>query len=295
MNILSFLDQLSAANAPADAAPRRHVLRHLGQAGARALAAGLPLALAASGMAQARTNDTTLDAVTVLLKLEDLQVALYTQALAAPAFAAETALLADLRLMQRHQQDHATFLRRTLRDANAAVPTAPSFDFSGQHNNATNPVLFPNVFTDVNSFLQLAQQLEDASVSIYKGQAAFITDNRLLLDAILRMHSAEARHAAHLRTLRRTRTPSVRVKSWPSRSDAAPSPAVQVPATSPASGLTSLYTIEANETHILSGSRLVPFATLLTNTNVVQSNALAEAFDEPLSSAQATALLNIFG
>jgi len=294
MNLFSLLQHLSEADTSASA-PRRALLRQLGQAGARSLAAGLPLALGIAAPAQARTNDTVLDAITLLLKLEDLQVAFYSQALAAPTISSAS-FQAALTLLQTQQQNHASFLRQTLRDAGAAVPTLPTFDFSGQRGNAANPVLFPNVFTDVNSFLQLAQQLEDASAAIYKGQAPFLAGNRLLLDGVLRMHSVEARHAAHLRTLRRTIS-NARVKSWPSRADAAVSAAIQVPtqpATNPAS-TTSIYTAEANEVQIMSGSRLVPYATLLTGDKTVQSNALAEAFDEALTTSQATALLNIFG
>ncbi|MFC7667129.1 hypothetical protein ACFQT0_06640 [Hymenobacter humi] len=57
----------------------------------------------------------------------------------------------------------------------------------------------------------------------------------------------------------------------------------------------SLYTIEANEVQVTTGTTTIPFATLLTGPTAVQTGAVAEAFDEPLPTAQATALLNIFG
>ncbi|WP_239691535.1 hypothetical protein [Hymenobacter lapidarius] len=85
MKLLSLLDHLSTADAPAAAAPRRDLLHRLGQAGARAAIAALPLAAALP--AQAAPTDTTLDAVLLLLKLENMLVALYTQALASPALA----------------------------------------------------------------------------------------------------------------------------------------------------------------------------------------------------------------
>ncbi|GAA4368402.1 hypothetical protein GCM10023185_41140 [Hymenobacter saemangeumensis] len=296
MNLLSLLNRLSVADQPAAPAPapRRQALRQLGQA----VAAGLPLAMGAGSPAQAKIKDTALDAVQLLLRLEDLLADFYTQALAAPALMAAP-FRADLTLLQTHQQNHAAFLRQTLRDAGVTpppAPTSPRYDFSGRRGNPSNPILFPTVFTGQNGFLEMAQQLEDASAAIYQGQAAFIIGNRLLLDAVLRMQAVEARHAAHLRTLRRTLS-GARVKSWPSRADAAPNPAIQVPsqpATTPPS-TTSIYAFEANETQIMSGARLVPYATLLTGSNLVQTNALAEAFDEPLPTAQATALLNIFG
>ena len=295
MKILSLLDQLSAVDAPSDAAPRRHLLRQLSLAGAKAVAAALPLALARP--AQAASADASLDGILLLLKLEDLLVAFYTKALAPGAVlssAAQAAVRPDFERILVQQQNHARFLRTSLTAGGITPPAAPNFDFSGRKNNAGNPELFPNVMTDYSAFLQLAQQLEDASTSIYLGQAAFFTADRLLLDAVLRMQSVEARHASHVRTLRRTTGAAV-VKSWPSAADTAPAPALLVP--NPKGGSTapvSIYTFEANETQVVTGTNVVPFSTLLTGTNAVQAGAVASAFDEPLPTSQATALLNLF-
>ena len=292
MNMFSIIDKLSAAaDQPTAPAPRRTALRQLGTAGARALAAGLPLALTAPA-ARAGISATTYDALLLLLRLENLLVALYTRALASPVLAGPYA--ADLALLRQQQTDHATFLARALRDAGALVPAPPTFDFSGQRGQATNPVLFPDVFTSISAFLSLAQQLEDASVAIYKGQAAQFSIGDPLLTAVLRIHTVEARHAAHLRTLRRAT--GARVKPWPSPGDAALSPALTVPAPPPAvaPATATLADLEANTTQRL-GIALVPFPSILTGTAVVQINAAAEAFDEPLSTGQAQALLAIFG
>jgi hypothetical protein len=298
MTILSFLDHLGTPT-PAGAAPRRSLLRQLGQTGLQLAAASLPVALGALP-AQAHTQETELDTILLLLKLEEVQLAFYTQAVGAAALAD---FRPDLVLLQTHQQGHVTFLRQTLTSAGVTSPASPSFDFSGQLGNPANPVLFPDVFTNVTNFLQLAQQLEDAGTSIYLSQISFIT-SRLLRTALLRMQSVEARHAAHIRTLRRGRLSSGRVKSWPSRADTMPSALLQVPtvvATSPAT-TTSIYTFENNETQLaalvstsIPPVSIVPFATLLTDTKLVQANSLAEAFDEPLPTSQATALLALFG
>ena len=293
MNLFSLLDRLGCADALPAATPRRHLLHRLGRASALAAAAALPLAALP---AQAAPTDTSLDATTLLLKLEDLLSAFYAQALAGPVLAnpAQAAVRPDFERLYRHQQGHAQFLRGALQGAGLTPPAAPRFDFSGRRNNPTNPELFPGVMTDYGAFLQLAQQLEDASAAIYLNQANSFTADKQLLDAVLRMQTVEARHASHVRTLRRAA--GVAVKSWPSTADPAPSPAVLVP--SPAgSGAApvSPYTFEANETQVVSGTNAVPFATVLTGTNAVQFRAFAEAFDEPLPTAQATALLNIFG
>lgn len=295
MKLLSLLDRLSTADAPAAATPRRDLLHRLGQASARAAVAALPLAAALP--AQAAPTDTTLDAILLLLKLEDLLSALYTQALAAPALsgAARAAVRPDFERMLRHQQGHAQFYRTTLLTAGLNPPAAPSFDFSGRRNNPGNPELFPNVLNDYSTFLQLAQQLEDASASIYLNQITAFGTDRQLRNVVLRTQTVEARHASHLRTLRRTTTASP-VKSWPSNADVVPTPTVVVPSRAGGSAApVSIYSFEANETQLVSGTTAVPFLALLTGATAVQFVALSEAFDEPLPTAQATALLSIFG
>ncbi|MCC3151811.1 ferritin-like domain-containing protein [Hymenobacter sp. BT770] len=296
MNLFSLLDQLSAVDASSDAAPRRHLLRQLGQAGAKAAAAALPLALALP--AQAAPTDASLDSTLLLLKLEELLAAFYTQALAAGAVlsnAAQAAVRPDFERILAQQQNHARFLRTSLTTGGLTPPATPTFDFSGRKNNAGNPELFPNVMTDYNAFLQLAQQLEDASADIYLGQMATFTGDRLLLDVVLRMQSVEARHASHIRTLRRNAQSGVVVKNWPSAADTPFNSAVLVP--NPAGGSAapvSIYSFETNEKQVVTGANVVPFASLLTGSIAVQAGAYASAFDEPLPTAQATALLNLF-
>lgn len=285
MNLLSLLDTISAFPTPsatAELAPqgtagRRNLLR----AGARALAASLPLvaALPAAGTAQ-----TTLDSLRLLLTLADLQAALYTRALATAGLV-PPAVRPDIVRIQQLQQQQAAFLRGLFVPAGALAPAVPTFDFSGSHNG-TGPVLFPNVFTTFDGFLQLAQPLADAAARFYLGQLSTLVTNTQLLGATLRRQAVEARQAAHLRTLRRGA--GTLPKSWPSPTDPA----------APA----ALATIQADENNT---NQLVPGATAGTlhylNFNAlfspdvpVQTTALAEAFDEPLPTDQAVGLLALF-
>lgn len=295
MNFLSLLDRISSVDTPSDATPRRDLLRQVGQTGARAALAALPLALAAP--AQAAPTNNAFDAIVLLLKLEDLLVDLYTQALAAPVLtsAAQAAVRPDFVLLLEQQRGHARFLRDNFSLAGLTPPAAPSFDFSGRRNNPANPVLFPEVLSDYAAFLQLAQQLEDASASIYLGQMPFLTTDKALFDAVFRMQLVEARHASHLRTLRRTAAPAIAVKSWPSTADPAPTAPVLIPGSGNGAVPVSIYTFEANERQISAGTTVVPFPTILTGLNAVQARSFAEAFDEPLPTLQATALLAVFG
>ena len=287
MNVFSLFDYLASVDtAHPGPAPRRALLRQLGQAAA----AALPLSLLSPTPAAAGTL-TSLDQLALLLRLEYTQRAFYTQALATPALALGSSLRQDVARLQSQQQQHIDFLNQALRNSGVTPPTpAASYNFSGSR---TGSVLFPNSLTTEAGFLELAQQLEDAGVRIYLGQLALLTADRPLLGGILRLTAVESRHAAHLRTLRRTR--GTQAKNWPSAADAAPTYPVQftTQATTPASTGT-VYSGEANERQFISGYRQVPFTGLLIGAYVVQSTAIAEAFDEPLSTQDAMSLLNIF-
>ncbi|MBH8559677.1 ferritin-like domain-containing protein [Hymenobacter negativus] len=281
MKLISILDHLAAAPATAAPAPRRALLAQLGRAAVAALPLGAALPAAAA------PADTSYDAVTQLLQLERTQVALYTQALAATGLipAAQTA---DFQRLLAHQTQHAALFLKALQDAGAIVPALPRFDFSGKHGVATNPELFPNVLTNYDAFLALAQQLEDLSVRLYQTQSINISDSQLLR-AALRIHAVEAQHSAHIRGLRKGR--GAVVQNWPSEEDTAiVRPAAAQALTTAATGG------EENGVQYVTPGVPIPFASLLlisTNT-AIHDPALAEAFDEPVSSAAAQAALNLF-
>ena len=283
MKLISFLDHLASPSVTApEAAPRRALFQQLG----RTVVAALPLGLGAL-TAAAGTKDNSFDAVTLLLLLERLQLALYTRALGASFI--PTAQVPDFQRMLNHQTQHAAFLVQALQSAGAVVPAVPAFDFSGQHSVATNPVLFPDVLTNYDNFLALAQQLEDLGVRMYKAQAFIISDDSQLSKATLRIHSVEAEHSAHVRGLRRSR--GATVSNWPSEKDAA----IVRPAG--AQALTTAATGgEENAIQFLSTTVKIPFSNFLVirNNTAIHDPALAEAFDESVTSAAAQAALNLF-
>ncbi len=283
MKLISVLDHLAATPATPAATPRRALLGQLG----RAAVAALPLL--GTLPAAAATNDSSYDAVVQLLQLERLQAAFYTQALAATGLI-PTAQRADFQRMLSHQTQHAALLLQSLQNAGALVPAQPTYDFSGRRNVTTNPVLFPNVFTSFDEFLSLAQQLEDFGARLYLTHAFNITADAALARTVLRMMPVEAEHAAHVRGLRRSR--GAAVQNWPSDEDAA------ITRPTAAQALTTVATGGENNTvQSISSSVNVPFASLLliSKNTAVRDPALAEAFDEPISSANAQAALNLFG
>jgi hypothetical protein len=283
MKLISLLDRLAATPTTPVPAPRRTLLAQLGVAAV----AALPLGLGALPAAAA-PNDNAYDAAVQLLLLERLQVALYTQGLAAAGLI-PTAQRPDFQRILTHQTQHTALLLQALQNAGAIVPAQPTFDLSGQHGVATNPVLFPGVLTNFDNFLALAQQVEDLGVRLYNTHAFSITYDALLLRSILRILPVEGQHAAHVRGLRRSR--GAVVQYWPSDEDAAitRSTAAQVLTQAATGG-------EENVTQNLTPGVPIPFSTFLINSNgtAIHDPALAEAFDEPVNTATAQAALNLF-
>ena len=281
MKLISLLDQLAAAPATT-ATPRRALLQHLG----RAAVAALPLAAVLP--AAASTNDTAYDALTQLLLLERLQLAFYTRALAVPGLI-PTAQAADFQRLRTHQEQHVTFLTQALQGAGSLVPALPAFDFSGRRGVASNPELFPNVLSDYDAFLALAQQLEDLGVRLYKTHAFAVVNDLQLTLAVLRLHPVEAQHSAHVRGLRRGR--GVVVENWPSDSDAAITrpAAAQVLTTAATGGEENILQYQTPGKPIVFSDFL-----LIRDNTAIHDSALPEAFDEPVNSAIAQAALDLF-
>lgn len=282
MKLISLLDLLATPPVTV-AAPRRDILRHL----SRAAGAALPLALGIVAPALAAPA-TAYDSVLQLLLLERLQLDLYTQALGATGLLT-SAQTADFTRLRSQQAQHTAFLTQALQTTGALIPTAPTFDFSGRKGVASNPVLFPDVLTDYDQFLALAQEIEDLSVRLYHTHIFSITYDAGLQQAILRMHSVEAQHSAHVRSLRRER--GAVVQPWPSEDNA---PIVR---TGDALKLSIAATGgEERFTQPLSTTTNVPFSDLLLirDNTAIHDPSLPEAFDEPVTVSIAQAALDLF-
>jgi hypothetical protein len=179
---------------------------------------------------------------------------------------------------------------RSVLGADAIAPlTANNFDYTGS-KGGTRAALLPDVFTNRATFLALAQSFEDTGVRAYKGGAPLLISNNTVLEAALNIHSVEARHASHLRTMRRggpqavAGSPQSAPKSWISGNDGGgPAPTITAPiygAGTPA----AMYPSEANTTQA---------GVELTGSFVTAAQA-SEAFDEPLDMATVLAIASNF-
>jgi rubrerythrin len=157
-------------------ASRRAVLTAAGLVAGGILVGGVGAPAIGSG---SRLGDAEI--LNFALEMEELQAALYAQALQHAGLTGELAQYA--RVVGGHERAHVAFLRQTL--GSRAKP-APAFDFG-------------EAVTDPDRFVVAARVLEDLGVAALDGQAASLTKPSLA--AVATIVSVEARHAAWIRDL----------------------------------------------------------------------------------------------
>lgn len=260
---------------------RRSAMKQFsGIAGKLALAA-LPVAL--GGVFKKAYGQSTAGLFGILnyaLTLEYLEAKFYSMGNAAisggsltvPSDAAKGAL----QKIGADETAHVNFLKKAISDAGGTPVAEPTFDF-------TAGGAFADVFSNYALFLAVAQTFEDTGVRAYKGQAAdpALMANNDVLTAALNIHSVEARHASHIRQMRKANgglvPAGVNVKPWiTGKQSGIDSPAVQ------ASYNGEEVTMQANVN--------------IVNINgmAISADAASEAFDEPLTKDQVLAIVDPF-
>ena len=191
--------------------------------------------------------------------------------------------------IQKHEAAHVATLLAT-GATNLNNLTADSFDFSGGRGSGTGP--FGKATLDVAFLLETAQGAEDTGVRAYKGQAGNLMSSPAILEAALRIHSVEARHASRVRRLRRLAAgapTTVRLSGTVRGGGAAAAGATDVG--SQGAAVTAAFdAIYAGEDNVVQGG--VTLSTL-TGANF-GPEANQEAFDEPLTRAQVVAIVQGF-
>ncbi|MEI9943600.1 MAG: ferritin-like domain-containing protein [Chitinophagaceae bacterium] len=261
---------------------RRNAMKQFtGIAGKLALAA-VPIAL--GGMfkkAYGQTSTTLVGILNYALTLEYLEAKFYQLGNAAPALIPAGAAATALQTIGAHETAHVAFLKTAITSAGGTPVPEPTFDFTGGNGNNAGP--FTGVFTNYALFLAVAQTFEDTGVRAYKGQASqtALMANNDVLTAALNIHSVEARHASHIRQMRKANgglvPAGVNVKPWITLNQ---------------SGIQS-----ANVQASYDGEELTTQATVnIINVGgqTISASAASEAFDEPLSMAQVLAIVDPF-
>lgn len=257
---------------------RRSALNAIGSLGKKMALAAAPIAIGSAFNKAVGQN--TLSAVNDILNyallLERLEYSFYNQALSATTLTANLtgAARSAIETIRAHELAHVNLLQAALGTNAAATPT---FDFG-------------TAFATYPTFLTFAQAFEDTGVRAYKGQAANIprTLNPTvggaqvnLLTVALQIHSVEARHAAHIRYMRRGTTAGAQttIMPWIMNADANGAPDAVYGAGNPAAN----FPAESN---------LVQGGLTLTSVggNTYTAADVSAAFDEPLDNTTVTTI-----
>jgi hypothetical protein len=196
--------------------PRRRVFEYLGNAGQKVTAAAVPAILAsffnrAYGQG---TGTSTLPAdvqkvLTLALQLEYLEFHFYNTALNT-ANLIPTSETTGITTIRNDEAGHINALRGVLGSAAPAAYLVTDFDYSGGGGTGAGPMasaLVPNGAGNTNGalFFAAGQAFSDVGQRAYKGGAPTLntTATKDILEAALNIHSVEARHNSHFRSVRR--------------------------------------------------------------------------------------------
>ena len=252
---------------------RREAMKSFASFGSKIALAAVPIAL--GSMFKKAYGQSTTDVVEVLnsaLTLEYLEAAFYDQALLkGVALIPSGAATSAITTIKNHERAHVNTLKAIINSLNGTPVAEPIFDFTAKGT-------FIDVFTNYQTFLAVAQTFEDTRVRAYKGQIVFLINNSSVLTAALQIHSVEARHASHIRQMRKALNPSVVIKPW-----------ITLDQTG---GIGSAVQASYNgeSLTVQAGIKIVGIGGNINITNVQAS----EAFDEPLTKAQVLAIVNPF-
>ena len=205
------------------------------------------------------------DSLRLVLLVAYLQSELYSRAVGAAGFVAAADAIV-FGTLSTQETNHVASLAALLTARLAPVPPRPTFDFTVK--GALPGFAF--AAGQYETFRMLAQAFEDLSVRTYKGQVQALVADKTALNAALAIHAVEARHAAEVRRIRGK-------KGWITGSNREDLPAFLQP--------------------IYAGEELTTQGTVDVAAGVGElggAEAASQAFDEPLTAAQVTAIITPF-
>ena len=172
---------------------RRSILKSFGS---KLALAAVPLAASSVfNKAQAKTTDILAEAIVFALGISYMQAAYIREGLAATGLIPADAK-GDFQKMLDQKDKHIAYWIYYLTKTNNTVPTVPTYDFTAKN-------ALPDVFTNYATYLTLAHALEDVGVRMYQTSIKNLLTNKAFRSDAVNMMTTIARHAAHVRLLRR--------------------------------------------------------------------------------------------
>ncbi len=258
---------------------RRAAVKKLVNTGGKLALAAVPLALGSLfTKAYGRTTAHIVPILNFALTLEYLEAEFYNMGLASggliPAMDRPS-----FQTIADHENAHVSLLKQTIMSLGGTPVAKPTFDFTAGNGSGARP--FAGVFSNYSLYLAVSQTFEDTGVRAYKGQAANLIDNNAILAAALRIHSVEARHAAHVREIRSSRPSDPLVVGMPEPWITLNQSNIASPAVQPS------YNGEEQTTQ--AGVNIVG----INGFNITAEDA-SEALDEPLTKEQVLMIVDPF-
>lgn len=249
---------------------RRNIFRNWGR---KLALTAIPFGLGSLfNKAYGKSTEGILEVLNYALTLEYLERDFYKKALDTNAMSPfiPSAQLPGIQSIYQHEAAHVSFLVSAITASGGTPVSGLTFDFTAGGN-------FPGATSSYNMFLAVAQTFEDTGVRAYKGRAGELMSDNAVLTAALNIHSVEARHAAHIRSVRRANTNDALVsgdcKPWiTGNTSNVATTAVQ-----------ASYNGENVSTQ--AGVNIAGF---------VDNDAATESFDEPLTKDQVLAIVDPF-
>ena len=262
--------------------PRREVFKSFGS---KVAVAALPFALGTMfKKAYGKTTDAVIDALNFALQLEYLEYNFYHICNNTPTLLIPAADKAAFVTIEAHELAHVNFLRTAIHNAGGTPYTPAGYTGDAVTGDPSVPTAydftargaFPE-YASYPTFLTVSQAFEDTGVRAYKGQAGNLMSSNDVLTAALQIHSVEARHASHIRLIRRKAGVADAPKPWVTGN------------TAPISAVAPIYAGEESTQQLT-----VNITTLPGISGNVATIAATESFDEPLDKASVVAIVTPF-
>lgn len=272
MNIVNILHEIEKVDGEVYERlnPRRKAMSQFFGLGKKLALAAVPLALGSMfKKAYGQTPSDVLGILNFALTLEHFEYRFYAEGSAKAPIPAGTPAVGAIQTIRDHELAHVKFLQTAITSAGGTPVAEGKYDF-------TAGGAFADVFTNYVTFLAVAQAFEDTGVRAYKGQAPGLLGGGDVLTAALNIHSVEARHASHIRYMRRNAGHAPNIKPWITGGN-----------DSGVAAVAAVYAGEENTTQ-------ATIAITNINQQAITADAASASFDEPLTAEQVLAIVTPF-